>query len=171
MKRIPFLPNVCIAASLALGITAVEIARPVCVSAQMPEPRPVLELTESLFEQAVSQPYTYHVGNRRDPFVPLRFPGSPDESDATELSNSGNTEGTVKLLGIISGKRGYQALLKLPNGERVMVGPGSLLEQATGRVTRITGNTVVLTKMLDAQDDNQLFEKTLVLPHKGFAQE
>ena len=171
MKRIPCLPNVCIAASLALGITAVGIADPVCVSAQMPEPRPVLELAELLFTRTVSQPYTYTVGNRRDPFVPLPFSDFPDDSDATELSNSGNTEGTVKLLGIISGKRGYQALLKLPNGERVMVGPGSLLEQATGRVTRITGNTVVLTKLLDAQDDNQLLEKTLVLSHKGFAQE
>lgn len=171
MKRIPFLPNVCIVASLALGITAVEIARPVCVSAQMPEPRPVQELAEVLFEQTVGQPYTYNVGNRRDPFVPLQFSDSPDDSDATELLDSGNTEGTVRLLGIISGKRGYQALLKLPNGERVMVGPGSLLDQATERVTRITGNTVVLTRLLNAQDDNQILEKTLVLSHKRFAQE
>ena len=165
MKRIPCLPNVCIAASLALGITAVGIADPVCVSAQMPEPRPVLELAELLFERTVSQPYRYTVGNRRDPFAPLPFSGSQDDSDATELSNSGNTEGTVTLLGIISGKRGYQALLKLPNGERVMVGPGSLLEQAIGRVARITGNTVVLTSLLDAQDDNQIVEKRLVLSH------
>jgi hypothetical protein len=163
MKRIPFLPNVCIAVSLALGITAVGIADTVFVSAQMPEPRPVLELAGLLFEPTVSQHYTYTVGNRRDPFVPLPFSGSLDDSDAPELSNSGNTEGTVTLLGIISGKRGYQALLELPNGERVMVGPGSFLEKTTGRVTRITRNTVVLTRLLDEKDDNQILEKTLVL--------
>jgi len=163
MKRIPYLPHVCIAVFLALGITAVEIVRPVCVSAQMPEARPVLELAELLFKQTVSQPYTYTVGTRRDPFVPLPFSDFPDDSNATELLDSGNTEGTVTLLGIISGKRGYQALLKLPNGERVMVGPGSLLEQATGRVTRITRNTVVLARLLDGKDDNQIVEKTFVL--------
>jgi len=165
MERIPCLPNIFFAASLILGITGMGIPDPVCVSAQMPEPPPVLELAESLFEQAVSQPYTYHVGNRRDPFVPLLFPDSPDESDATELSDSGNPEGTVTLLGIISGKRGYQALLKLPNGERVMVGPGSVLEKTSGRVTRITRNTVVLTRLLDAQDDNHILKKTLVFSH------
>ena len=95
MKRIPFLPNVCIAVSLALGITAVEIADPVFISAQMPEPRPGLKLAELLFERTVSQHYIYTVGNRRDPFVPLPFSGSLDDSDAPELSNSGNTEGTV----------------------------------------------------------------------------
>ncbi len=171
MKRIPFLPNVCIAASLTLGITAVEIARPVCVSAQMSESRPVQELAEVLFEQTVGQPYTYNVGNRRDPFVPLQFSDSPDDSDATELLDSGNTESTVRLLGIISGKRGYQALLQLPNGERVMVGPGSVLEKTSGRVTRITRNTVVLTRLLGVQDDNHILKKTLVFSHKGFAQE
>jgi Tfp pilus assembly protein PilP len=165
MKRVPFLPNGFIAASLALGITAVGIADPLCFSAQMPEPRPVLELAELLFERTVSQPYTYNIGNRRDPFVPLRFSDSPDDSDVTELSSSGNPEGIVTLLGIISGKRGYQALLKLPNGEHVMVGPGSLLDKTTGRVTRITRNTVVLTRLLYGKADNQILEKTFVLPN------
>jgi len=133
MERIPFLPNVFFAASLALGITGLGIADPVFVLAQMAEPRSALELAELLFERTVSQPYTYTVGNRRDPFVPLRFSVSQEDSDVMELSDSGNPEGTVTLLGIISGKRGYQALLKLPNGERVMVGPGSLLGKTTGR--------------------------------------
>ncbi len=144
---------------------------PVVVMAQEPERRPVPELAKSFFEKTVSQPYTYKVGSRRDPFVPLQFSGSPDDSDATEQLDSGNADGEVTLLGIISGKRGFQALLKLPNGKRVIVGPGSYLQNTTGRVKGITRDTVVIARSTDAKHDNHKLEQSFVLSHKGFAPE
>ena len=93
MEHVPCLPKVCFAAFLTLGITGGGVMDPVVVMAQDPERRPVPELVKSFFEKTASQPYTYKVGSRRDPFVPLQFSGSPDDSDATEQLDSGNAEG------------------------------------------------------------------------------
>ncbi len=138
---------------------------PVAVMAQESEHRAVSEFATSFFEKTVNQPYTYTSGSRRDPFVPLPFSGSPEDSDSTELLDSGNPEGEVTLLGIISGIRGFQALLKLPNGKLVMVGPGSDLDKTFGRVQRITRDAVVIARSIDSKDDNHVVEQSLVLSY------
>ncbi len=136
------------------------------VGAQGPERHPVPALAKLLFEKTMSQPYIYESGKRRDPFVPLQVLDPSNNSDGTEVIESGNPDDELTLLGIISGKRGYRALVRLPNGKHVMVGPGSLLEKNAGRVTRITGSTVVIARLPDGKDDNRTSsEKIFMLSH------
>ena len=89
----------------------------------------VSDLRDLNFETFTNTTYTYEVGNRRDPFAPLEFSGSLGSSKASSISELEESAEGVILLGVISGKRGYQALLQLSNGERIMVAPGSPLKK------------------------------------------
>lgn len=118
---------------------------------------------EKFSPQNFDHPYTYHVGNRRDPFMPLSIsPVSQDLTD-TGVPEPDHTEDGVRVLGIISGKRGYQAILKLPNGERVMVGTGSVLEGLSLSVTDITNDSVIVAQPLEDKVDSRILETTLFL--------
>lgn len=131
------------------------------VMAEKLEAQTILETRESVFEYSESQPYTYRVGNRRDPFFPLRFSSSPDHSEETPLFESIEPEGALTLLGIISGKGGYQALLKLPNGERLIVGPGSSLSILPGAIKEISRDRVVIVQPVDDGERNRTVESVL----------
>lgn len=121
------------------------------------------EKGEKFSTQNLDHPYTYNVGNRRDPFLPSSISHTPEEPTVTGLPESVHAEEGVRVLGIISGKRGYQAILKLPNGERVVVGPGSLLEGLSLSVTDITNDSVVVAQPLEDNVDSRILETTLFL--------
>ena len=127
------------------------------------EPIPLPEISQSFSENNFDQPYIYTVGNRRDPFIPLRNSHASEDSTAAGLPELIHAEQGVRVLGIISGERGYQAILKLPNGERVIVGPGSLLENISLTVKRITNDSVVITKPLEGTGDSGILDTTLSL--------
>lgn len=118
-----------------------------------------------ILEKMTFEPYTYTVRNRRDPFVPLPAFGFPGESKLVPSLDPEISEGSVILLGIIRGKAGYQALLTLPNGERVIVGQGSFIENTSERVKSITKDMVILARVLDSDEDNHILEQTLALSH------
>ncbi|MDT7043819.1 hypothetical protein [Candidatus Nitronereus thalassa] len=123
----------------------------------------ILAANELGIESLLDQPYRYKMGSRRDPFVPLRSSGSEEDPEISGISKTENSEDPLTLLGVIFGARGYQALVKFPNGERVVVEPGSYLEGIRGTVRRITRDSVVIARPLDANGDAQLSENSLVL--------
>ncbi len=127
------------------------------------EPTSLPELSERFSEKNFDQPYIYTVGNRRDPFIPLQISHTSEDPTVAGLPESIHAEEGVRVLGIISGERGYQAILKLPNGERFIVGPGSLLENISLTVTRITNDSVVITQPLEGNGDSGILETTLFL--------
>lgn len=121
------------------------------------------EKVEKFSTQNLDHPYTYNVGNRRDPFIPLSISHTPEEPAVTGAPESEHAEDGVRVLGIISGKRGYQAILKLPNGERVMVGTGSFLESISLSVTDITNDSVVVAQPLEDNVDSRILGTALFL--------
>lgn len=129
------------------------------------EPLSASEEGETFVYKKKDQPYTYHAGERRDPFVPLPISQARDDSTVPAVSDSNNVEDALRVLGIISGKRGYQALLQLPNGDRLMVGPGSLLENNSLTVKRITNDSIIVVQALEGKDDSRILETTLYLSH------
>lgn len=118
---------------------------------------------EAFYKMNTDHPFTYHIGNRRDPFIPLSISHAPEDSTVTGFPESGNPEDEARVLGIISGKRGYQAILKFPNGERLIVRPGSFLENISLSVTRITNDSVVVARSLEGSGDSRILETTLFL--------
>lgn len=147
---------------LVCGIHASEMGK---AFAQTPTAPSAPVGSKPIVEKMTFEPYTYTVRNRRDPFLPLPAVGFPEESKLVPSLDAENSEGRVILLGIISGKGGYQALLTLPNGERVIVGQGSFIENTSERVKSITKDTVILARVLGPDEDNHIVEQTLALSH------
>lgn len=133
------------------------------VSAENSSLSGILAANELGIESLLDQPYRYQGGSRRDPFVPLRSSGTEEGSENSGTSKSENPGDLLTLLGVISGTRGYQALVKLPNGERVVVEPGSYLKGIRGTVRRITRDAVVIASPLEGNGDARLMENSLVL--------
>lgn len=158
LQRVQFFIKAFLMAFGIMGIGSAQI-----VTAQLKDHPLVPTSATFLFEKTVNQPYTYQGGSRRDPFIPLPLSGSKGKSEFDEESGLGNSEEAVILLGIISGKQGYQALLKLPSGERLMVEPGSPLKHIAGKVKRITRDGVVIAKPLEANEPNRIVEESLWL--------
>jgi len=129
------------------------------------EPLSASEEGETFVHKKKDQPYTYQAGDRRDPFVPLSISQVRDDSMVPALSVSSNAEDALRVLGIISGKRGYQALLQLSNGDRLMVGSGSRLENMSLTVKRITDNSIIVAQALEGKGDSRILERTLYLSH------
>lgn len=127
------------------------------------EPIPIQEIGAPLFKVNMDKRYTYTVGNRRDPFIPLPVTHSPEDLPVTPLPEFENPEGGLRVVGIISGKHGYQALLKLPSGERVIVGPGGQLKNTPLTVKRITNDSVVITRSLEEKGSSRILETTFLL--------
>lgn len=124
---------------------------------------PIREQGETSFKKNQDQPYTYQAGTRRDPFVPLPQFQSREDSTVPALAEPDTTEDVLRVLGIILGKRGYQALLHMPNGEHLMVEPGSLLENTSLTVKRITNDSVLIAQPLEGKGDSRILETTLFL--------
>ena len=83
----------------------------------------------------------------RDPFKPLRVlppippkkpPKKADKPRVTPLSPPG------KLLSVIHGPEGFQALIQLSSKERIIVEPGGLLKQSGWLVKEISEDRVLL---------------------------
>jgi hypothetical protein len=119
--------------------------------------------SELPIDATVNPPYHYQMGSRRDPFVPLHPFSGDDGLEVFGDSNSEKPDDLLTLLGVISGKRGYQALVKLPNGERVVVKPGSYLENIHTMIKRITRDAVVIARPLDGEGDSHQVEISLLL--------
>ena len=85
----------------------------------------------------------YAPGIRRDPFVPLTSSAAEKDDQAEEIKER---NAHFKLLGIISGKSGFHALLTAKDGESQFVHVGSKLEHDRGVVKEITDASVVIQK-------------------------
>lgn len=160
---VPWLPKSIWLTGLALIVWGCGIGSPFGLLAFGTEPISFPEIRERFSEKNFDQPYIYTVGNRRDPFIPLHISHTSEDPTVAGLPDSIHAEEGARVLGIISGERGYQAILKLPNGERVIVGPGSLLENTSLTVKRITNNSVVITQPLEGNGDSGILDTTLSL--------
>ena len=123
----------------------------------------VLNVQEGELETRMSQPYRYEAGGRRDPFVPLQTGDSLEKTDVALSSISEEKDGTLSLMGIISGKGGYQALIQLPTGQRLIVGPGTRLESVPGAVKRITRDRVIIAKSKEANGEAGVVELSVFM--------
>jgi len=123
------------------------------------------EQGETSFIKNMDQPYIYQAGTRRDPFVPLPTFQSREDLTVPALAEPDTAEDELRVLGIISGKRGYQALLHMPNGQHLMVEPGSLLDNTSLTVKRITNDSVLITQALEGKGDSRILESTLFLSY------
>lgn len=98
-------------------------------------------LLEGVSQQTSS---LYNPLDRRDPFQSLL--GSAElmkvpkvESDTLEV-----TQSTWKVLGIISGSNGIQAVIQNARGQRYLVLPGDIIGAERMRVRRLTSSSVTL---------------------------
>ncbi len=162
--RFPFQRTGAWVIGLIGGVLGCGVSLPFLLAADLGvEPMSLPEKGETFFNKKVIPPYTYRVGHRRDPFVPLSILPSPPDSTVSHLSKAETDGKGLRILGIISGKQGYQALLQSPNGERHMVGPGTLLEHLSLTIKRITNDSVVVAQPLEGKGDSRIVETTLVL--------
>ena len=147
---------------LALGVSGVGVFNPFLVTAQQSDRRSGAEFGNWLLKKTVTHPDAYRARSRRDPFIPLPPVETPDDADVTQSADSATPLAGFTLLGIMSGKRGAQALLQLPNGERVMVGRGSHLKTIPGTVKRMTRDVVVIARPAGVKNGDQIVKDSLV---------
>lgn len=120
---------------------------------------------ETSIKKSLDQPYTYQASTRRDPFVPLPKFQSREDSTVPALAEPDAADDVLRVLGIILGKRGYHALLHMPNGEHLLVEPGSLLENTSLTIKRITNDSVLIAQPLEGKGDSRILETTLFLSY------
>jgi len=136
------------------------IFHPHLSASQKLEMDPVKDLRGKILAQTGVQPYTYRAGTRRDPFTPFQRSDSHNSSKPA-ISLSEKRDGDLTLLGIISGKGGYQALLQMPDGNRLIVEAGTWLETVSGAVERISRESVVIARPAEGKPKAGLLKLTL----------
>jgi type IV pilus assembly protein PilP len=93
---------------------------------------------------AVTEPYSYVPGGRRDPFTPIVI---KEEKKAvlgakTPLERFPINE--FKLAGIVWGGLGYHAMLEGPDGKGYFVRQGTIIGPNRGVVKKITQNSMII---------------------------
>jgi Tfp pilus assembly protein PilP len=110
-----------------------------------PEVAPKKEEEKTVAEKK-EPPYTYNPVGKRDPFKPFialgpKKPGPP-KTPLTPLQRYDVSE--LKLVGILKGPKGYQALVEDAGGKGFIIGKGTLIGRGDGRVKEIHENRVVI---------------------------
>ena len=103
----------------------------------------------------------YEAGARRDPFVPLNRGRMKRAAHVDRPNGLEKGSDVPKVLGIVSGQKGYRAILQGVNGQRILVGTGSVLEHERARVIHISDNTVSLEYRLDENGKDRLLERRI----------
>lgn len=127
---------------------------------------PLADQLEGTFSLLGLDPYPYDAGNRRDPFTPM-FPSSSQGGIPKSQSVQSQTLGyDFQLLGIMSGKHGYRALIQLGDGHGAIVGIGTRIGPDQGRVKKITDQAVVIEISSEREGTGVPFQRVLRL-HSG----
>jgi type IV pilus assembly protein PilP len=110
-----------------------------------PEVAPKKEEEKAVAEKK-EPPYTYNPVGKRDPFKPFialgpKKPGPP-KTPLTPLQRYDVSE--LKLVGILKGPKGYQALVEDAGGKGFIIAKGTFIGRGDGRVKEIHENRVVI---------------------------
>jgi type IV pilus assembly protein PilP len=132
---------------IAILTLAAAAALPAAARAQAPSPAPAAspaaDSLSSITSPEIPAPegYTYNPMGRRDPFVSLLKPVSPDQGPKTRRPGmEGFLIQEVALKGIVKTPKGYTAMLLGTDGKSYFVGVGQRLFD--GVVTAIDATTV-----------------------------
>jgi type IV pilus assembly protein PilP len=129
--------------SLFLGAVSAAPARAQAPAAPSPAASPAADSLKSIGTEAPGSPegYNYNPMGRRDPFVSLLKPVSPDQGPKTRRPGmEGFLIQEVALKGIVKTPKGYTAMLLGTDGKSYFVGVGQRLFD--GVVTAIDATTV-----------------------------
>ena len=92
-----------------------------------------------------------HVENRQDPFRPLttrpstsRVPRKSQSEIKAILPNPKHKRPNWKLLGVVSGQQGREAVIQISSGERMFVRPGLVIPRSRWKVKAIREKDVLL---------------------------
>lgn len=102
---------------------------------------------DGLIDPHTPSTFHYDPGNRREPFRSMLMSKTGSINPST---SSGQIEPEWRVLGIMSGRLGYRALIIDSLGNRSIVQPGSRLSSGDWEVERITEATLIL-KMVDPE--------------------
>lgn len=110
-----------------------------------------LENTGSVESLALQTEFPKDYVNRRDPFRPIKKPRSISSSSRKSQPEppiippiSTIKDPNLKLLGIIHGHFGPQAVIQVSNGERIFIGPGLELARSGWTIKTISKGEVLL---------------------------
>ena len=110
-----------------------------------------LENTVSFEGLAVQAKFRNDYGNRRDPFRPIERRRSVSSSSGKSQPKppkistiSTIKDPNLKLLGIIHGQYGRQAVIQVSSGERILVGPGLEIVRSGWIIKTISAEEVLL---------------------------
>ena len=101
--------------------------------------------------------YTYSPGDRRDPFQPRGQLMQVVKSQQNVHDASRGSNADWKILGIISGSTGMQAVLRHAKGQRYIVSLGDVLTPSNLRVVHLTNTTVSLESFAGQNNQTQHF--------------
>ena len=100
-----------------------------------------VSLQKSISQQTSS---LYNPHGRRDPFLPLLETKEPMTVQSIESDRLDVTQLTWKILGIMSGANGTQAVIQNARGQRYIVSSGDIVGTEPMRVSRLTPSAVTL---------------------------
>lgn len=95
--------------------------------------------------------FHYEPQKRRDPFQPLVFPRQKTMKSDSAAERAIDQRKEVRLLGIMSGIKGYRAMVQNSEGKRYIVGPGSVIPPEGLKVKQIS-ETDLEFEYLDEND-------------------
>ncbi len=93
-------------------------------------------------QQAAS--YLYMSGDRRDPFQSILGPAQSTPLETSKPVEVHLPSASWKILGIMSGAKGTQAVLRNASGHRYIVSPGDIVGAENVRVVQLTQSSVTL---------------------------
>ena len=172
-----------------LGLTVMLQAIPGCKKAEQPPVQPssapavvpakpqvpALQQQNSSAAASLSPPAAvqFDFSSKKDPFKPYVIIKSPDTStlqdsrSASHLPIHSFDVNQFKLIGIITGDKGNQAMVTDPSGKGYVLRVGMTIGKNAGRVTAITATAVEIREQF--RDDNGRVRKEnikLTLPRK-----
>ncbi len=133
--------------------------------------KPYLENTGSVEGLALQTLFRNDFGNRQDPFRPIKkrrsiSPSSmksrPKPSENPPISSI--KDPNLKLLGIIRGQYGHQAVIQISPGERIFVRPGLELVRSGWIIKTISDREVLLEHLSTSTSGKALSQsRTFIL--------
>lgn len=122
---------------------------------------------QSLSRPGPQRSKAYHAHVRRDPFVRLPRGQIQEPSKSAPPNGSEFDSGVPKVLGIVLGQGGYGAVLQRVNGQRILVRPGSVLEDEHARVISISDDSVLLGYRFDEDGRARLLTRRISIHDEG----